>query len=170
MNIVPNTTAQAGGADRVPGPERCPTSLEIAAILRHRYGLPVQLIAGRPMVTTGSILGAIVMPPELGRKVLATLDRTHPAPVIVEPEECSWTFLVTPPIPARPVELAVRRCLAGHQVTVVPGGRHIMLPTTAATPGWQWAGEPAPGALRMPPRAAVITAVHQVTTRQAVTR
>ncbi|MEU7142085.1 hypothetical protein ABZ942_21730 [Nocardia sp. NPDC046473] len=149
--------------------ERCHTPLDIAHLLRDLYGLPVQLLAGRPMVTTGSILGAIVMPPDLGRKVLAILDRTHTAPVIADPGERSWTFLVTPPTPAHPVEVPVRRYLAGHHVTIVPGGHHILLPTTDSTLGWHWAGEPAPGALRMPPRQAVINAIHQATTRQTAT-
>ncbi|WP_378734784.1 hypothetical protein [Nocardia brasiliensis] len=149
--------------------ERCQSPLEIAHLLRHLYGLPVQLVAGRPMVTTGSILGAIVMPPELGREVLAALDHTPPAPVIADPGDRSWTFLVAPPSPARPVEVPVRRGLAAHQVVVVPGGRNIMLPTTDSALGWHWAAEPTPGALRMPPRTAVIDAVHQVTTLQTTT-
>ncbi|WP_245562776.1 hypothetical protein [Nocardia araoensis] len=142
--------------------EGCHNSQEVAHLLRHTYGLPVQLLAGRPTITTGSIIGALVMPPELGRKVLVQLDRNHTAPVIADPGERAWTFLVTPPSPARPVEVAVRRCLAGHGVTVVPGGRMILLPSSDSALGWHWAGEPAPGVLRMPPRAAVIDAVHEV--------
>ncbi|MGW4329148.1 hypothetical protein ACWEKR_25045 [Nocardia sp. NPDC004573] len=142
--------------------EGCHTPHEVAHLLRHTYGLPVQLLAGRPIITTGSIIGAIVMPPELGRKVLAPLNRQHTAPVIADPGERSWTFLVTPPSPARPVEVPVRRCLAGHGVTVIPGGRIVLLPSSDSTLGWHWAGEPAPGVLRMPPRGAVIDAVHEV--------
>lgn len=147
--------------------ERCHSPHEIAHMLRHRYGLPVQLLAGRPMITTGSILGAVVMPPELGRKVLGTLDRTYAAPVVADPGERTWTFLVAPPSPASTVDISVRQSLAGHHVTVIPGGRHILLPTTDSQLGWHWAGEPAPGVLRMPPRSAVINAVHQVTTMRA---
>ncbi|MFX0574193.1 hypothetical protein [Nocardia nepalensis] len=139
-------------------------------MLRHRYGLPVQLLAGRPMITTGSILGALVMPPDLGRKVLATLDRTFTAPVVADPGERTWTFLVAPPSPPHPVEISVRQCLAGHHVTVIPGGRHVLLPSTDSPLGWHWAGEPAPGVLRIPPRSAVIKAVHQVTTMRAPSR
>ncbi|MFQ6393407.1 hypothetical protein ACLMAJ_08145 [Nocardia sp. KC 131] len=147
--------------------ERCHSPHEVAHLLRHRYGLPVQLLAGRPMITTGSILGGLVMPPELGRKVLATLDRTYTAPVIADPGECAWTFLVTQPSPANPVDISVRRCLAGHQVTVIPGGRYVLLPSTDSRLGWHWAGEPAPGVLHMPPRSAVINTVQQVTTMRA---
>ncbi|WP_433728880.1 hypothetical protein ACQP0C_40170 [Nocardia sp. CA-129566] len=150
--------------------ERCHSPNEVAHLLRHRYGLPVQLLAGRPMITTGSILGALVMPPDLGRKVLATLDRSYTAPVVADPGERTWTFLVAPPGPSSPVDISVRRCLAGHHVTVIPGGRYVMLPTTDSQLGWHWAGEPAPGVLRMPPRSAVINAVHQVTTMRAPTR
>ncbi|MGN2635288.1 hypothetical protein ACWEKT_03435 [Nocardia takedensis] len=143
--------------------ESCHTPDEIQRLLRDVYGLPVQLLAGRPMIVTGSILGAITMPSDLGRKVLGTLDRGYTAPVVADPGERTWTFLVAPPSPATPVEIAVRRYLGGHDVTVVPGGRQVLLPTTDSPLGWHWAGEPAPGVLRMPPRAAVIAAVHQVT-------
>ncbi|AFU06114.1 hypothetical protein [Nocardia brasiliensis] len=156
MNIVPNT-------------ERCHSSHEIAHRLRHLYGLPVQLLGGRPVVTTGSVLGAVAMPPDLGRTVLAALERTYAAPVIADPGEHTWIFLVAPPSPARPVEVLVRRYLAGHQVTVLPGGHHIMLPTSDCARGWHWAGEPAPGVLRMPPRTAVLDAVQQMTTRHSGT-
>lgn len=149
--------------------ECCHSPTEVAHLLRHQYGLPVQLLAGRPMVTTGSVLAALVMPPELGRKVLATLDRGYTTPVIADPGERTWTFLVAPPSPAAPVEIPVRCSLAGHQVTVVPGGRHVLLPTTDSPLGWHWAGEPAPGVLRLPPRSAVINAVHQVTAIQTAT-
>ena len=149
--------------------ERCHSPHEIAHMLRHRYGLPVQLLAGRPMITTGSILGALVMPPDLGRKVLGTLDRTYTAPVVAEPGERTWTFLVAPPSPATPVEISVRRSLAGHHVTVIPPGRHVLLPTTDSQLGWHWAGEPTPGVLRMPPRSAVINAVYQVTNMRSHT-
>ncbi|WP_330233587.1 hypothetical protein OHA40_14610 [Nocardia sp. NBC_00508] len=142
--------------------ERCLSPHDVAHLLRHTYGLPVQLLAGRPMITTGSILGAIVMPPELGRKVLTQLERNHTAPVVADPGERNWTFLVAPPSPARPVDVPIRRGLAGHQVTVVPGGRIILLPSSDSPLGWHWAGEPAPGVLRMPPRSAVIDAVHEV--------
>jgi hypothetical protein len=149
--------------------ERCHSPHEIAHLLRHRFGLPVQLMAGRPMITTGSILGALVMPPDLGRKVLASLDRTFMAPVVADPGERTWTFLVAPPTPSIPVDIGVRRCLAGHHVTIIPSGRHVLLPTTDSQLGWHWAGEPTSGVLRMPPRAAVISAVHQVTTMRAPT-
>lgn len=149
--------------------ERCHSPHEIAHMLRHRYGLPVQLLAGRPMITTGSILGALVMPPDLGQKVLAALDRTFTAPVVAEPGERTWTFLVAPPSPAVPVEISVRRCLAGHYVTVTPPGRHVLLPTTDSPLGWHWAGEPTPGVLLMPPRSAVINAVYQVTNMRSHT-
>ncbi|PXX65450.1 hypothetical protein DFR70_104514 [Nocardia tenerifensis] len=147
--------------------ERCHSTLEIAHLLRDLYGLPVRLLAGRPMVTTGSVLGAIVMPPELGREVLASLGHAQAAPVVADPGERSWTFLVTPPIPTRPVEVSVRHRLAGHHVTVVPGGHHILLPTTDSPQGRHWANEPASGPLHMPPRQAVLDTVHQITTQPA---
>ena len=149
--------------------ERCHSPHEVAHLLRHRFGLPVQLLAGRPMITTGSILGALVMPPDLGRRVLATLDRNYLAPVVADPGERTWTFLVTPPNRPTPVDISVRRSLAGHAVTIIPSGRHVLLPSTDSRLGWHWAGEPTPGVLRMPPRTAVINAVYQATNMRAQT-
>ncbi|MEV6277233.1 hypothetical protein [Nocardia sp. NPDC051832] len=142
--------------------ESCHSPHEVAHLLRRRFGLPVQLLAGRPMITTGSILGALVMPPHLGQQVLAALDPDLQAPVVADPGGRNWTFLVTSPSPAKPVAIAVRTHLAAHQVTVVPSGRYVLLPTTDSLLGWHWAVEPAPGALRLPPRSAVIEAVHRV--------
>ncbi|SUE31679.1 Uncharacterised protein [Nocardia farcinica] len=150
--------------------ERCHTPHEAALVLRHRYGLPVQLLAGRPVVTTGSVLGAVVMPPALGRDVLVTLATPFPVPVVADPGERTWTFLVTPPSPAAPVDVRVRRGLAEHRVTVVPGGRHVLLPTTDSPRGRHWVGEPDPEVLRMPARSSVIEAVHRVTSLPAASR
>ncbi|MFC8526357.1 hypothetical protein [Nocardia sp. NPDC057227] len=143
--------------------ESCHSPHDVAYLLRHRYGLPVQLFAGRPTVSTGSVLGAVVMPPELGRAVLNRLERERPAPVIADPGDGSWTFLVTPPIPAAPLDIHERHTLAGHRVTVVPSGRHVMLPTVDSSLGYHWVGEPGAGALAMPARGAVLAAVHAVT-------
>ncbi|QIS16648.1 hypothetical protein [Nocardia arthritidis] len=143
--------------------ESCHSPHDIAHLLRHRYGLPVQVIAGRPMITTGSILGAMVMPAELGQRVLAAVEPGYSTPVVADPGERTWTFLVDPVLS---VDVEVRRDLAEHHVTVVPSGRNVMLPATDSPLGWHWAGEPESGVLRLPPRAAVIAAVHQTTERQ----
>lgn len=143
--------------------ESCSSPHDVAYLLRHRYGLPVQLFAGRPMLSTGSVLGAVVMPPEIGRPVLARLERDGTVPVVGDPGDRSWTFLVTPPIPAVPLDLRERHTLAAHQVTVVPGGRHVMLPSSDSRLGWHWVGDPGAGVLAMPARTAVLKAVHAVT-------
>ncbi|MEV0249572.1 hypothetical protein AB0H76_23430 [Nocardia sp. NPDC050712] len=142
--------------------ESCHSPHEVAHLLRRRFGLPVQLLAGRPIITTGSILGALVMPPHLGCEVLGAMDSDLRAPVVADPGNRTWTFLVTPPSPVKMVDIGVRQHLAAHQVTVVPSGRFILLPTTDSLLGWHWAAEPAPGVLRLPPRSAVIEAVHRV--------
>ncbi|MFC9893451.1 hypothetical protein ACFVMC_07135 [Nocardia sp. NPDC127579] len=149
--------------------ESCHSPHEIAHLLRRRFGLPVQLLAGRPMITTGSVIGALVMPPYLGGEVLGALDPELQAPVVADPGNRTWTFLVTPPSLGKPVDTAVRSQLAAHQVTVVPGGRFVLLPTTDSTLGWHWAAEPAPGTLRLPPRTAVIEAIHRVIALHAPT-
>lgn len=102
--------------------ERCHSSKEAALLLQDQYGLPVQLLGGRPVVTTGSVLGALVMPPALGHDVLEAMNCPCPVPVIADPGERTWTFLVTPPSPMLPVDQQVRQELAEHHVTVVPGG------------------------------------------------
>ncbi|WP_067852528.1 hypothetical protein [Nocardia shimofusensis] len=150
--------------------ESCHSSQEAALLLQDQYGLPVQLLGGRPVVTTGSVLGALVMPPDLGHDVLEALNCSYPVPVIADPGERTWTFLVTPPSPNAPVDVRVRHRLAEHHVTVVPGGRHILLPTTDSDRGWHWAAEPTPGALTMPARSAVIDAVRRVTSLPATSR
>ncbi|MEU8895425.1 hypothetical protein [Nocardia sp. NPDC048505] len=149
--------------------ESCHNPHEVAHLLRRRFGLPVQLLAGRPMITTGSIIGALVMPPNLGCEVLGALDSELQTPVVADPGGRTWTFLVAPPSPGKPVDIATRSHLAAHEVTVVPSGRYVLLPTTDSLLGWHWAAEPAPGVLRMPPRNAVIDAVHRVIALHAAT-
>lgn len=150
--------------------ERCQSSQEAALLLQDQYGLPVRLFGGRPAVITGSVLGALVMPPGLGHDVLDTLNCSYPVPVIADPGERTWTFLVAQPSPMSPVDVGVRHSLAEHHVTVVPGGRHILLPTTDSDRGWHWAAEPTPGALTMPARSAVLEAVYRVISLPATSR
>ncbi|RJO76827.1 hypothetical protein D5S18_11385 [Nocardia panacis] len=149
--------------------ELCRSPHDIVDLLRYQFGLPVQLVAGRPMIATGSVLSAVVMPAALGTPVLAALDCDYIAPVVADPGDRTWTFLVTPPAPALPVEVPLRRALAVHAVTIVPAGRNLMLPCTDSPQGWHWAATPTPALLRLPPRSTILSAVlHQTRTHAAI--
>src|SRR5690606_36531245 len=128
--------------------------------LRRRYGFPVELDSYRPTLVCGPRIGAIDVPAEVGITVLARLSASpagleRPAPAIRNPRDTMWTFLV------RPFGLlgaARRRRPAEAGITVRERGRRVILPVADNGFGWRWAGEPAPGRLRLPPRTAVLDA------------
>src|SRR5690606_1154555 len=80
-------------------------------------------------------------------------------PAIRNPRDTMWTFLVRPFGPIGP---ARRRRLAEAGITVRERGRRVILPVADNGFGWRWAGEPAPGRLRLPPRTAVLDALDPV--------
>jgi hypothetical protein len=104
-------------------------------------GWPILLeVATRKLVmTTGTILDAIVMPAALGEKVLAELRSAILASyVIAGPGNASWTFITEPavastPTPTLPADLVPAR------VECVPHGSQITLPTTLdPLSAWSW--------------------------------
>ncbi|GAB2445338.1 hypothetical protein [Nocardia tengchongensis] len=139
--------------------ESCCSPHESAHVLRARYGLPVELYADRPLLTVGVAVGALTLPEPLGRQVLHRLSWLPATPVIADPRDRRWTFLVAPPLPNHPVPQRLQIFLRGHSVTVPESGSRIMLPTSDQPPGWHWANEPQPGELRLPYRAMVLAAV-----------
>lgn len=139
--------------------ESCCSPHESAHLLRARYGLPVQLYADRPLITVGAAVEALTVPEPLGRRVLARLDWLPSAPVIADPRDRRWTFLVTPPLPNHLVPQRLRLFLQSHAVTVPERGSRILLPADDRPCGWHWANEPEPGRLRLPHRAMVLAAL-----------
>ncbi|MFE3755191.1 hypothetical protein ACFXO9_12850 [Nocardia tengchongensis] len=128
-------------------------------MLRARYGLPVELYADRPLLTIGAAAEALIVPEPLGRQVLTRLSWLPSAPVIADPRDRSWTFLIAPPLPYHPIPQRLRTFLQRHAVRVPDRGSRIMLPSSDQPPGWHWASEPEPGALRLPYRAMALAAV-----------
>ncbi|MBH0776462.1 bifunctional DNA primase/polymerase [Nocardia bovistercoris] len=136
--------------------ETCYTPYDVAHLLRHRYGLPVELTAARPTVVCGPRLDAVDMPATLGSLVLGVLNDRHIGPVVADPRGRRWTFLVTPPAPTN-TEHA--RILSAHGASVRADGRRVMLPMSDHGFGWRWACEPRLGARRLPTGAAVSAAL-----------
>lgn len=141
--------------------ESCCTPYDIAHVLRRRYGLPVDLDSYRPTLVCGARIGAIDIPAHMAGPVLDELTNAAAgeqisAPVIRNPRDTVWTFLVRP---IGPITAARRRQLAESGVTVRARGRRVILPVTDSGFGWRWVGEPAPGRLRLPQRATILETI-----------
>ncbi|WP_054813900.1 hypothetical protein [Nocardia arizonensis] len=127
--------------------ETCYSPYDVAHLLRHRYGLPVELAAARATVVCGQLLDAVDMPAGLGSRVLDILHERNVGPVVVDPRDTTWTFLVTPVARADGYH---RDILLAHGAGVRAAGRRVMLPMSDHGFGWRWARAPRPGALRLP--------------------
>ncbi|MEU8895697.1 hypothetical protein AB0C65_07555 [Nocardia sp. NPDC048505] len=136
--------------------QSCCTPVDIAHLLRRRYGLPVELADNRPMLRCGTRIGAVDMPATLGRRVRTLLPAEPSVPIVSTSRDRRWTFLVEPAHPGCPDRLAP------HQVVPRPSGRVVLLPVTHAGPGSYWASEPTPGPLRLPGQATVLEAARRV--------
>lgn len=141
--------------------ESCRSPHESAHLLRGRYGLPVELFADRPFLTTGPTVEVIRIPERLCRYVRDELSHVPATPAVADPRDRNWAFLVAPPIPYHAVPQQLRRRLLAHGVTVPETGARVMLPISDFPLGWHWACEPEPGRLRLPHRAVVLGAVRR---------
>jgi hypothetical protein len=139
--------------------ESCYTPDDVAHVLRHRYGFPVELAACRPVVICGCHIGAVTMPMELGYRVLSLLG--DPVPIVANPRDTAWTFLLATAFPPLGGGRQTRR-LAEHGVVVHDRGHRVLMPVADNGFGWHWASEPLPGPLRLPTRAQVLDAVDTV--------
>ncbi len=139
--------------------ESCCTSADVVHVLRLRYGFPIDLVAHRPTILCGERVGAVSMPIHLGYRVLdLVVDR--PVPVVSNPRDTVWTFLVGPAFaPVGPYRL---RRLAECGIAVHDRGHRVMMPMSDTGFGWRWACEPAAGALRLPPRVQVLDAAESL--------
>lgn|GEM_PF-2565251 len=140
--------------------ESCYTPDDVAYVLRHRYGFPIELVARRPSVTCGHHLGAIAVPMELGYRAVDLLADRQAAPVVANPRNTVWTFLVAPAL--TPICPGQHRRLAGHGIVVHDRGHRVLMPVSDGGFGWRWAREPAVGALCLPSRAEVLDTVDLV--------
>ncbi|WP_433560866.1 hypothetical protein ACQP1O_24765 [Nocardia sp. CA-151230] len=132
--------------------ESCCSAYESAHLLRARYGLPVELFADRPYVTTGRELDAIVAPANLGEQISARLSDLPTTPAIVDPRNRFWIFLISCTQPALAVPEEITSSLASRGVSFPGPGTRIRLPITDRADEWRWAREPLPGRLRLPDR------------------
>lgn len=137
--------------------ESCYTPVDIAHLLRHRYGLPVELTADRVTVVCGPRIGALDLPSTLGRRVLALLADTCPA-VISDERDTRWTFLVEPLTLSSPARFT--------DLGVVPrrAGRRVLLPMSDKGFGCRWASRPSPGPLHLPAGSDVLDAIERLRT------
>jgi hypothetical protein len=139
--------------------ESCCSPHDAAHLLRHRYGLPVELIGHRPAVVCGSRISAVDLPATLGCHVIGLLGDQPSLPVVANPRDAVWTFLVTPPWPPTPPSTHSPQRLADAGVIVRLRGQRVMLPVSDTGHGWRWASEPSSaGALRLPTRSSVLEA------------
>ncbi|MFC9996803.1 hypothetical protein [Nocardia sp. NPDC127526] len=141
--------------------ESCCSPYDSAHLLRVRYGLPVEVFADRPYLTIGRTVEALGLPADLGRHVRDALAHRPATPVIADPRDRRWMFLVAPPLPYHRVPAPLQHRLLAHGVSVPQSGTRIMLPRTDGPGSWHWACEPVPGPLVIPHRATVLSAVRQ---------
>ncbi|WP_157101243.1 hypothetical protein [Nocardia shimofusensis] len=133
-------------------------------MLRARYGLPVDLESHRPTLVCGARVGAIDIPAQMAVPVLDALTTAATteeisAPVIRNPRDTVWTFLIRP---VGPITAAQQRHLAECGITVRARGRRVILPVTDSGFGWRWVGEPTPGRLRLPQRATILATIDRM--------
>ncbi|MBB5915740.1 hypothetical protein BJY24_004652 [Nocardia transvalensis] len=79
----------------------------------------------------------MTMPAPVGAKVLAAVPM--PIPVLGDPRESRWTFLVRPNCP---VPSCLAEVLADREVTVADRGRVVMLPRSDRGWGARWVSQP----------------------------
>ncbi len=113
--------------------ESCHSPEEVAYVYTHRHGLPATVVDRRVCYLTTSNLGAVVMPPELGRRVWTAIDQSYPTLIIhhVQPDRVSrpWVFVVGPNCGlARSRAVAALKQRGG---SVVGAGRYRRWRTTA---------------------------------------
>ncbi len=128
--------------------QSCRTPHDVVHLLRHRYGLPVELAERRPVLVCGGRVEAVDMPADLGCRVLSRLDCQQSVPVVADPRGAVWTFLAAPPFMA--ISPDRHRDLATRGARVRPRDRLMILPMSDREFGWHWASPPRPGPLLLP--------------------
>ncbi|BDU05929.1 hypothetical protein FMUBM48_21920 [Nocardia cyriacigeorgica] len=115
----------------------------MAYVYRHRFGLPVEVVANRPLLSIGTDVAAIAMPQSLGRVVRDRLVRAGvgSVPVITHLRHPRWIFLVEPDSPA---DTRAPGMLAAFGVEVLSPEKRVWLPHLNISVGWRWESEPRP--------------------------
>lgn len=138
--------------------ESCCTPVDIAHLLRRRYSLPAEPAVGHVTLVTGADLGAVDMRADVGASVLSLLQEQAALPVIADPRNRTWTFLVDVSR-SRAGELGPSHGTQFLEVSVRALGSRVFLPMTDTGSGWRWVREPLPGRLRLPALSEVLDAV-----------
>ncbi|OLZ45974.1 hypothetical protein BS330_38790 [Amycolatopsis keratiniphila subsp. nogabecina] len=141
---------------------------ERCAFYRNEYCLPavVDPVARRIVLPVGGLVGAVSMPRDLGRRVLAGLRvRMLGGPVIERPRTERWTFITGPG--HKPNE-AVFADLLRFGASVAPLGDHVVLPSPddERLDLWRWECKPTARG-DFPPQSAVIATTRAMTASAA---
>ncbi|WP_063129886.1 hypothetical protein [Nocardia fusca] len=121
--------------------ENCHGPREVAHIYSMR-GFPVQVSFNRTSLVTTTALGAIAMPPMLGRATLQATGDTCTVPILTYARPGrEWVFLIGA---GRGRALGTRRieALARHGVRILPLGSRVWLPMSDTPSGWYWVNAP----------------------------
>ncbi|WP_173130378.1 hypothetical protein [Kibdelosporangium persicum] len=143
------TNSPATRTDSTPE-ERC-------AFYRDTYRLPAAFdpAARRILLPVGGLVGAITMPGELGRRVLAGLQiRMLAGPVVERLHTYRWTFITGP---GHTLDEVASVELLRLGASVALHGNHIILPSPEDEQAglWRWEREPEASS-DFPPQSAVI--------------
>jgi len=135
---------------------------------RHVYRLPSVVDPGtrRILLPVGGLVGAITMPLELGRRVLAGLTiRMLAGPVVDRPSTQRWTFITGP---GHKLDDGVLADLLRLGASMAPEGDIVVLPSPddERLGLWRWERVPAQSQ-DFPPQSAVIATTRAMATPHA---
>lgn len=135
----------------------CPLLPPVPAARHRRSRIPTRLLP------IGGLVGALTMPRELGRRVLASLRvRMLAGPVVEHPHRQRWTFLTGP---GHTLAESVNADLLRLRASVASPGDDMILPSPEDERLGLWLWVYSPEALRdLPPQSAVIATTRAVST------
>lgn len=144
------------------------TPEERCAFYRREYHLPaaVDVATRRILLPVGGMVGAVSMPLDLGRRVLAGLRvRMLAGPVIELPHTERWTFITGP---GHSLNEAVFADLLRLGASAAPQGDSVVLPSPEdeCLGLWRWERKPAARG-DFPPQSAVIATTRAMATSAA---
>ncbi len=131
---------------------------------RRDYHLPttVDPVSRRILLPIGGLIGAITMPAELGRRVLAGLRvRMLTGPVVEHPQAQRWTFITGP---GHTLAESVHAELLRLRASVAHPGDDVVLPSPDDERLGLWHWICSPDASDFPPQSAVIATTKAMST------
>jgi hypothetical protein len=141
------------------------TPEERCAFYRSEYCLPaaVDVATQRILLPIGGLVGAVIMPLDLGRRVLAGLRvRMLAGPVVERPHTQRWTFITGP---GHTLDETVFADLLRLGASITPQGDNVVLPSPEDERLGLWRWESTPKALSdFPPQSAVIATTRAMAT------